>query len=195
MLTIRSARWPQDVAALSILDTAFVTERIYRPVQEDLGLRLVEEAVQPPLHKRYAFSPSDLEEWRDWDYTAVVEENGVLAGFAAAQYVAWNRRVVIGHLYVAPDFRRNGAGTGLLEVLDVFARSVHARCLWLETQNVNHPAIQFYRRSGFAFCGFDATLYDPDAMELETSLQDEVALFFARPVFGGENQCPLLCAR
>ncbi len=186
MLTIRSVRWPHDAAALSNLDTAFVTERVYRPVQEELGLRLVEEAVQPPLHKRYAFSPSDLEERGQWDYTAVAEEEGVLTGFAAAQYVAWNRRVVVGHLYVAPNFRRGGAGTRLLQAVDAFARSVHARCLWLETQNVNYPAIQFYRRNGFTFCGFDATLYDPHAMELETPLQDEVALFFARSVFRKE---------
>ena len=49
--------------------------------------------------------------------------------------------------------------------------------VWLETQNVNYPAIHFYRRCGFEFCGFDETLYDPTILA-----QEEVALFFARPV-------------
>jgi ribosomal protein S18 acetylase RimI-like enzyme len=34
-------------------------------------------------------------------------------------------------------------------------------CLWLETQNVNYPAVQFYRRMGFRLCGLDETLYRP----------------------------------
>ncbi|HZP85106.1 MAG TPA: GNAT family N-acetyltransferase [Chthonomonadaceae bacterium] len=177
MLTIRAAQWQQDAETLSTLDTSFVTERIYRPVREEWGFRLVEEAVTPPLHKRYAFHPSDSVERQNWDYTALAEEDGKLAGFAAAEYTAWNRRVVLWHLYVSPAFRRQKVGTRLIEALDGFARSVQARCLWLETQNVNYPAIQFYRRCGFALCGFDASLYDPESLA-----QEETALFFARPV-------------
>ena len=177
MLTIRSAQWPQDVGALSELDTTFVTERIYRPVREALSFRLVEETVRPSLRKRYDFRPADPLERQQWDYTAIAEEDDQLAGFAAAQYTAWNRRVAVWHLYVAPPFRRQGVGTRLLEEIDRFARSVQARCLWLETQNVNYPAIQFYRHSGFRFCGFDESLYDP-----QSQMSEEIALFFVRPV-------------
>lgn len=177
MLTLRSAQWPEDVATLASLDTAFTTERIYRPVREAFSFRLIEERITPALWKRYDFQPADPEERRNWDYTVIAEEDGHLAGFAAAQYVAWNRRVTLWHLYVMPTHRRRGVGTRLLETLECFARSVQARCLWLETQNVNYPAIQFYRRAGFAFCGFDASLYDPESVPGE-----EIALFFARPV-------------
>jgi ribosomal protein S18 acetylase RimI-like enzyme len=176
MLTIRSALWPQDAAALSTLDIEVVTGTIYRPVREALSIRLIEEAVAPPLRKRYPFQPSDPEERLMWDYTALAADDGNLAGFAAAQYVAWNRRAVLWHLYVAPAFRRQGVGSRLLSAVDTFARSAGARCLWLETQNVNAPAIRFYRRSGFQFCGFDATLYDL------ADPNEEIALFFARPV-------------
>jgi hypothetical protein len=47
--------------------------------------------------------------------------------------------------------------------------------LWLETQNVNFPAIQFYTKLGFQFCGFDTTLYNNS----ETNL-NEVAFYFFR---------------
>jgi ribosomal protein S18 acetylase RimI-like enzyme len=177
MLTIRVARWPQDAAALSQLDTAFATDRIYRPVREEFAFRLVEERVNPPLQKQYEFDPADLAERQNWDYATLAEEGGQLAGFAAAQYVAWNRRVVLWHLYVMPSHRGKSVGTQLLDAVDAFAQSAQARCLWLETQNVNYPAIQFYLRSGFAFCGFDASLYDPESVA-----PDETALFFARPV-------------
>lgn len=177
MLTIRPARWPQDITLLSTLDTEMVTERIYRAVLDEWTFRLVEEVVNPPLRKRYPFQPADPLERQNWDYTAIAESEDELAGFAASQYEVWNRRVVLWHLYVMPAFRRQGVGTRLLSALDTFAQSVGARCLWLETQNVNYPAIQFYRRSGFQFCGFDASLYAPEDLECE-----EVALFFTRPI-------------
>jgi ribosomal protein S18 acetylase RimI-like enzyme len=185
MLTIRPAQWPRDIAALSALDTEMVTETIYRPVHEELAFRLIAEHVDPPLRKRYPFQPADPAERKDWDFTAVAEEEGVLAGFAAAQYVEWNRRVVLWHLYVVPAFRRQGVGARLLTAVDAFALSVEARCVWLETQNVNAPAIRFYRHSGFQFCGFDTTLYD-SAHTPET----EIALFFARPIVALPQNLP-----
>ena len=177
MPDIRSVHWPQDAALLAGLDTAFVTERIYRPVREEFAFRLVEEIVMPHLRKQYAFDPSDPAERASWEYAVIAEEDKQLAGFAAAKFEAWNRRVVLLHLYVMPAFRRKGVGTQLLEAIDRYARSVQARCVWLETQNINYPAIQFYCRSGFQFCGFDESLYDPASLG-----QEEVALFFVRPV-------------
>ena len=46
--------------------------------------------------------------------------------------------------------------------------------LWVETQNVNAPALAFYRRCGFALCGLDASLYEP------TTVPDEIALFLVK---------------
>jgi ribosomal protein S18 acetylase RimI-like enzyme len=177
MLTIRPAEWPWDVPVLAAIDTSFTTDRIYRPVREEFSFRLVEEAVRPSLTQHYRFDPSDPAERRNWDFTAIAEADGALAGFAAAQYSAWNRRVALWHLYVMPRYRRQKVGTQLLGAVDDFAHSAQARCVWLETQNTNYPAIQFYRSAGFAFCGFDESLYDPANQERE-----EVALFFTRPV-------------
>ncbi len=174
---LRPFRYPEDAALLIGLDTAFTTERIYRLVQNDFSLELVDEAVQPPLQKCYPLDPSNPEEREVWDYAVLAENAGKLVGFAAAQYVAWNRRVVLWHLYVAPQYRHQGVGTQLLEAVGTYAREVDARCVWLETQNINYPAIQLYLRAGFTFCGVDTTLYDPADVP-----QNEVALFFARPV-------------
>ncbi len=175
MLHIRSAQWPDDIPAVVTLDTSFVTGTVYRVVPEDLSFRLVEEAVTPPLHKRYPFDPSDPAERADWDCAVVAEDEGRVVGFAAAQYVAWNRRVVLWHLYVAPDARGSGVGTQLLVSVEDFARSAGAWCLWLETQSVNVPAVRFYQRQGFTLCGLDTRLYDPQG-----DAGDEVALFFAK---------------
>ncbi len=177
MLYIRPADWPQDILALSDLDTSFITDKVYRVAQDGLSLGLVKESLLTPLHKRYVFDPSDSEERSLWDYAVVAEDGGQLVGFAATQYTAWNRRAVIWHLYVALDDRGRGVGTRLLSSVEDFARAAGARCLWLETQNVNHPAVHFYLRAGFTLCGLDMSLYD-----LEGPGGMEVALFFARPV-------------
>ena len=111
MSTIRATRWPEDIASLSALATTLETERIYRPVCEGFSFRLIEENVNPPMRKNYPFNPSNPLERQNWDYAVIAEEAGNLAGFAAAQYMAWNRRVILWHLYVAPNFRRQGIGT------------------------------------------------------------------------------------
>lgn len=68
-------------------------------------------------------------------------------------------------------------GRLLIQAMDERARQEPSiRCLWLETQNINYAAIQFYRRMGFRLCGLDETLYRPGVPGL---LPGEVAVYFA----------------
>lgn len=53
------------------------------------------------------------------------------------------------------------------------ATRLGARAVWLETQNVNLPAIRFYRAFGFQLAGLDDSLYDPK------ELPGECAVFLA----------------
>ena len=101
--------------------------------------------------------------------------DGAIVGFAAVRFEAWNRRAALWHLYVAPAQRGRGIGRALLAAVTDYALRVGARCLWLETSSVNYPAIQFYQRMGFAWCGLDQSLYAPDG-----EAAGETALFFAR---------------
>ena len=179
MITLRPAIWPDDLAALSMLNTSFETSKVYRVVCDGLSFQIDETKVDPPLRKSY-----DIDEREGWDYAVIAESScviaesgGVLVGFAAAEYQQWNRRAVIWHLYVSPGHRRLGIATQLLGALTDYAKNAGARCLWLETQNVNYPAIQFYLRSGFRLCGLDDTLYDPATVDPQ-----EVALYFTRPL-------------
>jgi ribosomal protein S18 acetylase RimI-like enzyme len=175
MLTIRAARWPDDVALLAGLDTSFTTDRIYRVVREPLAFTLVEERLDPPLRKEYGpvtQSDSPLEEL---EHAIVAEVDGELAGFAAAEYERWSRRMGVRHVHVAADYRGRGVGRALIRRLEAMARAAGARCLWLDTQNTNYPAIQFYQRVGFRLCGLDESFCEPS-----DSGRDEIALFFVR---------------
>jgi ribosomal protein S18 acetylase RimI-like enzyme len=50
---------------------------------------------------------------------------------------------------VAPDARRHGVGSALLEAAEQRARERGARSLRVETQDVNVPACRFYHAHGF----------------------------------------------
>ncbi|MGV3616791.1 MAG: GNAT family N-acetyltransferase [Fimbriimonas sp.] len=174
MTKIRPAVWPADASRIVALDTGFQTDRVFRPVQEEFAFRLKEEVLELPLEKRY---PVDLTERDRWDLALVAERNGEVVGFLAAEFAEWNRRVVLWHLYVSPTARGGGVGAALLRAVTDFALSRRAHCVWVETQDVNYPAIRFYRKQGFQFVGFDASLYDPEAME-----GPETALYFSLPL-------------
>jgi ribosomal protein S18 acetylase RimI-like enzyme len=51
------------------------------------------------------------------------------------------------------------------------------RCLGLETQTSNVPAIQFYRRMGFCIEGLDLSFYSNEDQE-----RGEVAIFMKKPL-------------
>jgi ribosomal protein S18 acetylase RimI-like enzyme len=173
VIGLRGLRWPDDRAALLALDTSFTTGRVYRVVVDGLAFALREESVAPRLRKAYDLS-EDIDDLPQFDAVAIAEAEGRVAGLAALRYEAWNRRAVLWHLYVDPACRGRGAGRALLERATQAARRLGARCVWLETQNVNHGAIQFYRRMGFACCGLDLSLYDPHG-----PAAGEVAIFFS----------------
>jgi ribosomal protein S18 acetylase RimI-like enzyme len=93
----------------------------------------------------------------------------------ALKFETWNRRAVVWHFYIAPAYRGRGVGRALVEAAAAEAQNRNARCLWLETQNINYGAIQFYEHVGFRWCGLDMSLYDPQRVATE-----EIALFFVR---------------
>jgi ribosomal protein S18 acetylase RimI-like enzyme len=169
VVSVRSARWPGDAPGIAAVDTSFSTDRVYHVERSDeLGFRLREDQVAEPVTKTY---PVDI---GDGDDVFVAIIDNTIVGYAQLTLGEWNRRAVIAHLYVAPPHRGRGAGRRLVDTLAEAARAAGARTLWLETQNVNYPAVSFYRRLGFRLCGLDETLYDP------RECPGEIALFFAR---------------
>ncbi|MCC7264528.1 MAG: GNAT family N-acetyltransferase [Candidatus Latescibacteria bacterium] len=174
MLNIRPFNPGEETAPLAELDTRFTTERIYRVRRCGLSFVLEEEPIDPPYRKHYPLAGLEAE-LATMDQILVAELGRKVVGFTALKFEAWNRQVVVHHLYVAPPHRGCGAGRRLLDEALEFARMAGARGLWLETQNTNYPAIRFYLRTGFRLCGLDDSLYDPAGQG-----QGEVGLFFAR---------------
>ena len=168
-ISLREIDLTRDLRTLETFDASFTTDRIYRLATNGLSAEFIEEVLPERLTKRYdvsgirhAVAESELALLAEVDRKAV--------GFMTVKLEAWNRRVWITHLYVSPKNKNLGLGSRLVDEADRFARKRDARALWLETQNFNYPAIQFYLKRGFRFCGFDESLYDPSVVPGETAI-------------------------
>jgi ribosomal protein S18 acetylase RimI-like enzyme len=170
---LREAVFPDDEAAIAAIDTSFTTDTIYAVTfdREHEALALNPETVDPPVTKRF---PIDgLSGWRAWEHGWVACEHERIVGFVAWRMQPWNKHVIVWHLYVDRPARGNGAGGALLDhaIGDGIVRG--ATIAWLETSNLDHPAVQWYRRRGFEISGVDLTRYEQYA-------PGEVALYLSR---------------
>jgi ribosomal protein S18 acetylase RimI-like enzyme len=169
-VNVRPCDWSRDAAAVGAIDTSFTTDRVYRFGREKTGLGFALALLtREPLTKSYPLPEGD-----PGDGAFVAEVDGGLVGFAQVEPPAWNGRAAVTHLYVSGPHRGHGLGVALLDALAGHAGAAGARCLWVETQNVNYPAVQFYFAQGFYLCGLDQSFYDP------VELPGEIALFLAR---------------
>jgi len=162
--------------ALAVRDLvgAFDTAVVYRVDASDLGFVLSEQKLDPPLHKRYP-QPDVSAGEPLWDLVLLAAAHDETVAMAATTFSAWNRRQILNELHVAPAWRRRGVGKRLLAAVFDEAGRNRAREVWLETQNVNVPAIHAYRRLGFRITGLDTTFYDGPA-------DAEVAIYMSAPV-------------
>lgn len=176
---LRALELPRDAEALSAFEAGYDTSLTYRVERQDLAFALVEERRAEPFRKRYD-AEGFAEDVKDADLAlalATGAKDDTLAGFACVRLEDWNRSAELSALFIAPALKGQGLGRQLLDQAQAFARANGARCLWLETQSSNHPAISFYLNAGFVFSGLNTALYDP-----RETAPEEVALYFSLPL-------------
>jgi ribosomal protein S18 acetylase RimI-like enzyme len=177
-VTIKPAEWPRHDATIASLDASYLTDRVYRVRRGALSFRLSAESVDPPVRGLSSPLSEYLADLHAAQHAVVADDAGTVVGVAAAD-VEWNRRVRVGHIYVAATARGRGVGRALMESVLAFARARGSPCVWLETQAANYAAVQFYRRLGFRLCGLDERFYD-----LTSPAGTDTALFFALDLLG-----------
>ena len=175
-LTIRELDRATDRRAVETIDTSFQTSSVFELVTGARSIELVERPLARPLTKRYSigevFAP-----WASWDTGWVADDSGV-RGFAVVEHEPWHQRLVLWFLYIEPAWRRRGVGRALLAQVEAHGRRVGASHVWLETSNVNVPAVAAYERLGYALCGADRTYYG-------AYMPGETAIYLAKPLADG----------
>lgn len=154
-----------SVAALDV-DTPVTT---FADVQLHAGTFSWQEvALAEPITKHHDL-PHYLAEPGAWDHALVATLDHRICGFVAYAFSAWNRRLVLLHMYVATDVRGRGIGRTLLDAVLNEPAAGNAQHVWLETQTNNVPAIRAYERMEFRIVGLDQTLYG-DRPDSDTAL-------------------------
>lgn len=136
-------------------------EQALAVLRDDASIRAV--AVSPPYWKDYDSYPGGHpSEWpRQFDllrWTILAAYDGARRRGGAVVIVDDPRIdllrdcpscALLWDIRVAPDARRQGVGSALLEAAEQRARERGARSLRVETQDVNVPACRFYYAHGF----------------------------------------------
>lgn len=171
---IRQMQRESDVKQLTDFNASFSTEYIFTVFVNEISVEIKEESLPIPVYKNYSF---DLikQDIVQADFAVVAEIEKSIVGFATVIYREWNNQVVLTGLFVLPEAKGKGIGRALVEAAIDYAKAKSARCLIVETQNINYPAIQFYRKMKFEFCGFDTALYNPADIS-----SNEIAFYFCK---------------
>ena len=171
-MSVRAVRWPEDEPHLASIDRSFESDEVARVTYD--GRFVLAYVRATPVYSRTE-EPIDLDGLRASDDVFVAESDGHVVGYIVLRCERWNRRGVITDLYVDRAYRGRGIGRALIDVIDSAARGAGMNRMWVETQDVNAPALRFYLAAGFVLGGLDTTLYDP-----ATPAGREIALYLTR---------------
>lgn len=167
-----------DPADLKRMATGYVSDAVYRATKSEtpngLTISLQLEPLTAPYVK-HMDATEDLHEsyarWVSRGCSMGAYVGGRLVGIALADRQVWNGVLWIWEFHVDPAYRRQGVGRGLMAAMVNLARQKAVRCITLEVQNTNVPAIRFYRSVGFEMDAVDLSYYtNTDATDGEVAI-------------------------
>ena len=164
-----------DLPRLMALDHSVLSDYVWQlelrrePNQVTVNFR--EVRLPRSVEVKYPRNPFALaDEWTKRDAVLVALQENAPAGYISlteehASAIAW-----VTDLVVAPEWRRKGAGSALLNAGQAWALERNARRLVLEMQSKNQAYIRLAQKFGYEFCGYNDQYYPTQ----------DVALFFGR---------------
>ena len=171
-MIVRPAASTELHACLS-LDHDCVTNHVWQmKVREEEGNVGVDfQTVRLPRRMPAGY-PRDLGQLADdWEQGAtflVAEVDGEIRGYVDLHTKRWQRTCWAANLAVDQGFQRRGIAPALMRHARQWARQEGLNALLAEATTKNYPALNFYQKLGFQFCGFNDHYY----------LNQDIALFF-----------------
>ncbi len=160
---IRRADDLVDLNQCLALDDSFETEYVWQMEERGsadqitIGFRLMH--LPRPTKVSNIISRDELSKNFLSGGTLFVLDDGAVRGFIDVTESEWNRAAYINNFAIAPAYRRKGWGTRLMQTALDWARQQKLRVAMLDTSTKDYPAICFYQKHGFVFCGFNDQLY------------------------------------
>ena len=111
-----------------------------------------------------------VEDWQRGEGFAVAEVDNEVRGYVDLLAQTWQGIGWLANLAVDRGHRRQGIGTALMRHARQWAREQGLQVLLAEATTKNYPALCFYRKLGFQFCGFNDHYY----------MNQDIALFFVQ---------------
>lgn len=173
MIQVRLAE-AGDLNRCVMLDGSYQTDHVWQMDrrEDDPAVSVSFRTVALPRVITVAYPGVDAallaQRWQQGDCLLIAELEGEFIGFLDMgplfdQSLGWIHHLVVGRAY-----RRHGVGSALLHRAAQWATEQGLERLLFAVQSKNYPAMQFCRKHGFEFCGFN---------ELHYNNQD-IALFF-----------------
>lgn len=131
----------------------YVYEAVVEQGRDCFGVSFQRRSLSSPV--TCGFTDVWGSEWLENPELYAISVNGIIAGKIEIAWESWTRRLRISNLLIEEAYRGQGCATSLLAYVRFLAKERGYRCLVLETQSCNDPAIQCYLRNGFQFLGCD----------------------------------------
>ncbi len=164
-----------DIDGCRSLVHHYLTDHVWQMQVQESGSQvgISFQEVRLPRHMKAAY-PRDLDQLvenlqREQGFF-VAEVDGEVRGYVDLIAQPWRRVVRVVNLAVDQGYRRRGIGTTLMRRARQWAIAERAAAMLAEMTTKNYPAISFFRRLGYQFCGFNDHYYT----------NQDIALFFVQ---------------
>lgn len=162
-----------DLNVCLFLEHACVTDHVWQMKVEEAEseVSVTFNTVRLPRRMRAEY-PRNLEQlvadWQRDEGFLVAEVDGQVRGYVDLLGRPWQQMGWIANMAVDRGHRRRGIGTALVRHARQWARNQGLQVLLAEATTKNYPALCFYQKLGFQFCGFNDHYYP----------NQDIALFF-----------------
>jgi GNAT superfamily N-acetyltransferase len=173
--TIRSAM-PSDYAICQALDHTVSTDFVWQMILDtslDGGQNVTFRQARLPRSMKVMYPRSQDALRQSWDQHGaflVAEWDHQVVGYVNIRHEPSQETAWVADLVVDRSSRLQKIGTKLLDASRTWAQSQDLRRLIVETQTKSFPAIQFLKRNGLVFCGYNDLFYP----------NQDIALFFGQ---------------
>jgi ribosomal protein S18 acetylase RimI-like enzyme len=164
-----------DLNTCLMLDHSAVTDHVWqmRAEESESEVRVAFQTVRLPRRMRAEY-PRQLdqlvEDWQRSEGFLVAEVDNEVRGYVDALALPWQGMVWMANLAVERGYRRQRIGTALISHVRQWAREQGLQMILAEATTKNYPALCFYQKLGFQFCGFNDHYYS----------NQDIALFFVQ---------------